>query len=81
MFRLERVRQDGRVDAVSTSQLFRGPLLLTAMSVMTLVFVLDTGLTTWHNSPPRLVLRELEIGLVCPESCFQPNRVEIVSTR
>jgi hypothetical protein len=46
-------------------------LLLTAMSLMTFVFVLDTGLTTWHNIPPRLVLRELEMGLVCPESCFQ----------
>ncbi|OQU98984.1 Fungal specific transcription factor domain-containing protein [Cladophialophora immunda] len=39
--------------------------------LMTFVFVLDTGLTTWHNAPPRLVLSELEMAPACPELCFQ----------
>ncbi|EXJ65595.1 uncharacterized protein A1O5_11122 [Cladophialophora psammophila CBS 110553] len=39
--------------------------------LMTFVFVMDTGLTTWHNTPTKLVLRELEMAPACPELCFQ----------
>ncbi|KIW90312.1 uncharacterized protein Z519_08956 [Cladophialophora bantiana CBS 173.52] len=33
--------------------------------------VMDTGLTTWHNTPAKLVLRELVMAPACPELCFQ----------
>ncbi|KAH8817305.1 hypothetical protein F5884DRAFT_247560 [Xylogone sp. PMI_703] len=36
-----------------------------------LTYLLDAAFVTWNNHPPRMILCELQMGLVHPESCFQ----------
>lgn len=38
---------------------------------MTYVFLLDTAFALFYNSPPRLVIAELQMDITCPEECFQ----------
>lgn len=35
------------------------------------MFLLDSGFVIFHNSSPRIVLREMAIDLPCPEANFQ----------
>ncbi|QKX62667.1 uncharacterized protein TRUGW13939_09828 [Talaromyces rugulosus] len=35
------------------------------------VFLLDGGFVIFNNMPPRMVVSELEMGLACPDECFQ----------
>lgn len=35
------------------------------------MFLLDSGFVIFHNSSPRIVLREMVIDLPCPEAKFQ----------
>lgn len=35
------------------------------------VFLLDSGFVIFYNFPPRLVVQEANVSLVCPEACFQ----------
>jgi hypothetical protein len=32
---------------------------------------MDTAFVIFNNLPPRMVIKELKMDLVCPESCFQ----------
>lgn len=43
---------------------------------MTYIFSIDAALTLFHNSPPRMVVSELEMDVVSPESCFQAGTGE-----
>jgi hypothetical protein len=38
---------------------------------LTYVFLIDAALTVLHNSPPRMVVSELQMGIACSEECFQ----------
>lgn len=38
--------------------------------------MLDSGFAIANNQPPRIVVRELDIELVCPEPCFQASTEE-----
>ena len=38
---------------------------------MSYVFLLDGGFVIFNNMPPRMVVSELEMGLACPDECFQ----------
>ncbi|KAH7116307.1 hypothetical protein EDB81DRAFT_701899 [Dactylonectria macrodidyma] len=38
---------------------------------VTFVFLLDLGYVIFNNTPPRMMMSELDIGLACPEPCFQ----------
>lgn len=38
---------------------------------VTCVFLLDMGYVIFNNTPPRMMISELEIKLTCPERCFQ----------
>lgn len=38
---------------------------------LTYIFLLDTAFVMFNNLPPRMVIKELKMDLVCPESCFQ----------
>ncbi|KAJ9245289.1 hypothetical protein DTO169E5_1156 [Paecilomyces variotii] len=35
------------------------------------IFLLDGGFVIFNNMPPRMVVSELEMGLTCPDECFQ----------
>ncbi|KAE8396314.1 hypothetical protein BDV23DRAFT_177855 [Aspergillus alliaceus] len=35
------------------------------------VFLIDAALATFHNSPPRMVVSELQMDMACAEECFQ----------
>jgi hypothetical protein len=35
------------------------------------IFILDSGFAICNNQPPRIVVPELDMELVCPEPCFQ----------
>jgi hypothetical protein len=37
----------------------------------TYVFLLDTAFVIFNNTPPRMVLQEMELEMTAPESCFQ----------
>lgn len=37
------------------------------------VFLLDSGFVIFYNLPPRLVLQEATVSLICPEACFQAH--------
>lgn len=43
---------------------------------LTYVFLFDAALTIFHNSPPRMVVSELRMDMVCPEACFQAESAE-----
>ncbi|KAH6983190.1 hypothetical protein BKA56DRAFT_671904 [Ilyonectria sp. MPI-CAGE-AT-0026] len=43
---------------------------------VTYVFLLDMGYVIFNNTPPRMVIFELDIGLTCPEPCFQATDAE-----
>ncbi|KAJ5524265.1 hypothetical protein N7513_009384 [Penicillium frequentans] len=38
---------------------------------LTFVFLIDVALIVLHNSPPRMLISELRMDVVCPEACFQ----------
>ncbi|KAF1990968.1 hypothetical protein K402DRAFT_323546 [Aulographum hederae CBS 113979] len=40
------------------------------------IFILDSGFAISNNQPPRIVVRELDMELVCPELCFQATSEE-----
>ncbi|KAL1982526.1 hypothetical protein VTN96DRAFT_1251 [Rasamsonia emersonii] len=40
---------------------------------LTYVFLLDTGFAIFYNTPPRMVIAELQMDLTCPEICFQAS--------
>lgn len=40
------------------------------------VFLLDTAFVIFNNLPPRMTIREMDMGLACPESCFQATTAE-----
>lgn len=40
------------------------------------VFLLDTSFVIFNNLPPRMVIRELQMRMACPESCFQASTAE-----
>ncbi|KAK7452906.1 hypothetical protein Landi51_03901 [Colletotrichum acutatum] len=42
----------------------------------TYIFLLDGAFVIFHNSPPRLVVAEMRMSLVCPDSCFQASSQE-----
>lgn len=43
---------------------------------MTYVFLLDTAFALFYNSPPRLVIAELQMDITCPEECFQAQSAD-----
>lgn len=43
---------------------------------VTYVFLLDMGYVIFNNTPPRMVTFELDVGLTCPETCFQAGDLE-----
>lgn len=45
------------------------------------VFLLDIAFTIFNNLPPRMVVREMTIDLVCPEPCFQAETAEDCYTK
>ncbi|KXH35873.1 hypothetical protein CSIM01_00587 [Colletotrichum simmondsii] len=42
----------------------------------TYIFLLDGAFVIFHNSPPRLVVAEMRMSLVCPDSSFQASSQE-----
>ena len=40
------------------------------------IFLLDSCFVIFNNTPPRIILREVQIELSCPESCFQAGDPE-----
>jgi hypothetical protein len=42
-----------------------------ASRTLLFIYVLDSGFAVANNQPLRIVIRELEMDLVCPELCFQ----------
>ncbi|KAL2868891.1 uncharacterized protein BJX67DRAFT_379826 [Aspergillus lucknowensis] len=51
---------------------------LKCLQTMTLnfVFLLDAAFTIFYNSPPQMVLSELQMDLIYPEECFQAGSAE-----
>jgi hypothetical protein len=45
-------------------------------STGTYIFLLDTAFSIFHCSPPRLMIPEMRVSLVCPEDCFQAASAE-----
>ncbi|KAJ4209631.1 hypothetical protein NW759_013487 [Fusarium solani] len=41
------------------------------------VFLLDCGYVMFNNTPPRMVISELQFGLACPESCFKATKLDV----
>ncbi|EXJ75824.1 uncharacterized protein A1O5_00331 [Cladophialophora psammophila CBS 110553] len=37
------------------------------------VFALDSGFLIFYNLPPKLVVQEATVSLICPEACFQAH--------
>ncbi|KAH6884843.1 hypothetical protein B0T10DRAFT_577204 [Thelonectria olida] len=42
----------------------------------TFIFLLDAEFVIFHNSPPRLVVPEMQMALACPDDCFQADTAE-----
>ncbi|CAI4215964.1 unnamed protein product [Parascedosporium putredinis] len=42
----------------------------------TYIFLLDFAFVIFHNSPPRLVVPEMQMSLACPDDCFQASSME-----
>ncbi|KAL2783800.1 hypothetical protein BJX66DRAFT_344628 [Aspergillus keveii] len=40
------------------------------------IFLLDAAFTIFYNSPPKMVISELQMDLICPEECFQAGSAE-----
>ncbi|KAH7160671.1 hypothetical protein EDB81DRAFT_323008 [Dactylonectria macrodidyma] len=48
----------------------------TLIRTSTYVFLLDSSFTFFHNFPPRVMVPELDVDLLCPDSCFQASSAE-----
>ncbi|CZR58775.1 uncharacterized protein PAC_08667 [Phialocephala subalpina] len=44
-----------------------------AIRTFTYVFLLDTAFVIFNNTPPRMVLHEMNLDMTTPESCFQAD--------
>ncbi|KAK1727994.1 uncharacterized protein BDZ83DRAFT_665526, partial [Colletotrichum acutatum] len=64
------------VDYSSTFSWKRFVLLEMLIRTGTYIFLLDGAFVIFHNSPPRLVVAEMRMSLVCPDSCFQASSQE-----
>ncbi|KAK0375899.1 hypothetical protein CLIM01_06743 [Colletotrichum limetticola] len=64
------------VDDSSTFSWKRFVLLEMLIRTGTYIFLLDGAFVIFHNSPPRLVVAEMRMSIVCPESCFQASSQE-----
>ncbi|KPM40754.1 hypothetical protein AK830_g5821 [Neonectria ditissima] len=51
-------------------------LLETLIRVGTYIFLLDSAFVLFHNSPPRMMMPELNIDLICPDACFEANSAQ-----
>lgn len=40
------------------------------LRTLSYIFLLDGGFVIFNNTPPRMVVSELEMGLTCPDECF-----------
>jgi hypothetical protein len=40
------------------------------------VFLLDVAFAIFYNSPPRMIISELQMDLTCPEECFQTSSAD-----
>ncbi|KAK1509558.1 hypothetical protein CTAM01_01681 [Colletotrichum tamarilloi] len=64
------------VDDSSTFSWKRFVLLEMLIRTGTYIFLLDGAFVIFHNSPPRLVVAEMRMSIVCPDSCFQASSQE-----
>ncbi|KAG7051926.1 cytochrome p450 [Colletotrichum scovillei] len=64
------------VEDSSTFSWKRFILLEMLIRTGTYIFLLDGAFVIFHNSPPRLVVAEMRMSLVCPDSCFQASSQE-----
>jgi hypothetical protein len=60
------------VSELSHSHVARGTNNQTSKNLI-YIFLLDTVFVIFNNLPPRMVINELKMDLVCPESCFQAS--------
>ncbi|KAH8721710.1 hypothetical protein BGZ61DRAFT_571798 [Ilyonectria robusta] len=68
--------KDVYVDDVSNFDWNEFIFLETLIRTGTFIFLLDSAFVVLHNSPPRMMLSELNIDLTCPDACFEANSAE-----